>query len=925
VSDVAVAEPRPHQPEARPAVLTGLVVSHTHWDREWYQTFEIFRMRLVDTIDLVLDILDERADFRAFTLDGQAVLLEDYLAVRPENDGRIERHVRSGRLLIGPWYVLADGFLASGESLVRNLLMGRAVCAKYGPAMNVGYLPDTFGHPSQIPQLLAGFGIETAVVYRGVRSGRSEFWWEGPDGSKVLAMYLPEGYCNANVLSASPHLFTERMPPVIERLRRAATTPYVLVMNGCDHMSPRPELADAIADINRHLEGTIQLRQGTLEEFAGFVRDARPRLEILRGEFRAGRPARVTPGVISTRAYLKLENFRAYTTLERAAEPLCALAWLMGAAYPTSYLEYVWRRLLQNTPHDSITGCSVDRVHREMMTRFALVNEVSQELAHRGAAAIARGVGASQAEGPSGYLTFNTLPTPRQEHVRQRLQFLEPETEFHLVDASGDEVPFQTLGRRPARIEFSARFERFDREAREYPVVLGLEGRRRAEILRESRWQRWEGEEVDLLFAADLPPCGYATFQVIAGRAPQAPKTDLRYGEDWAENDFIRVRVHPDGTFDLTDKRTQTAFERLGALESGGDRGDEYNFCPPEEDLVATTLGGAGEVARVESGPLRATFEVRRSFAVPAELAPDRRRRSERMIEIPLLTSISVSAGRERVEVTMTVQNVARDHRLRAVFPAPVRTDVAHAQGQFTVDIRNIDVPEAEKRRVPDKEEELEVATYPHKAFVDVNDGRRGLAVLNRGITEYQVEPTAGGVRVCLTLLRCVGWLSRSDLWTRNGPAGPAIATPDAQCPGEHVFEYAVAPHAGGWLDAGVHQQAEAYVTPVHSAAVTGLADDPATGSPTAGAEGGFISVEPAELVFSALKKADRSDTLVLRFYNAAPHEVSARIRFGWRPAEVRRADLAEQPVGPPLRLDGSGSVGFPVRPSQIVTLWIAR
>ena len=911
---MAVVQPRPaSEAAARTEQLVGIVVSHTHWDREWYLTFEKFRMRMVDMLDLVLEILDNRSDFRAFTLDGQTVLLEDYLEMRPTEEARVRRHVREGRLLVGPHYVLADGFLTSAEGMVRNLLIGGQVAERFGRVMKAGYLPDNFGHPSQIPQLLAGFDIDTAVVYRGVRHDKSEFLWQSPDGTRVFTAFLPEGYCNANVLSASPHLFPERMLETIAKLRAYATTSNVLIMNGCDHMSPRADLQDSIRWINKELEGTIRLEQGTFEEFAAMVRERSPQLDVLAREFRAGRPGRITPGVISTRMYLKQTNFRAYTTLERAAEPLSALAWLLGERYPATYLAYAWRKLLQNMPHDSITGCSTDAVHRDMLGRFANVLDVGEELAHRGASALAQRVAEGRAEGPAGFMTYNVLPAPRREHVRQRIHFLQPGAEFHVIDGSGAVVPTQVLARRPMKIDYSARFESFDADGKPYPVLLAADKAQRAAIRAERRWQRWMGEEVEFLFAADLPGLGYAAYEVIPVAA-RVPATELRFGDDWAENAEVLLQVHRDGTFDVKDKRTGAQYRALGAIESGGDRGDEYTFAAPQRDEIATSRGTRGEIRVVEAGPIRATFEVRTAIDVPSELAPERDRRSAARVSLPVVTRISLATGRERVEVSTTIENIAKDHRLRAVFPAPLRTDVAHAHGQFTVDVRPIQLSREERERELLKDEEREETTQPHKHFVDVNDARIGLGVMSRGLTEYEVEPTADGVRTCLTLLRCVGFLSRDDFQTRAGGAGPYIATPDAQCQGTHHFDYAVVPHAGSWVDAKVHQHAESYITPVHSAAIT---------TETADAAKSFISIENPDVVFSALKVAESGEDLVLRVYNIAPRHNKARIRFGWRTTSVRRAKLSEQPLEElPLR---DGAVEIALRPSEICTFLLSR
>ncbi|MFL5626015.1 MAG: alpha-mannosidase, partial [Ktedonobacteraceae bacterium] len=181
--------------------LDIILVPHTHWDREWYQTFQQFRIRLVRTIDKLLDILDRDDKFRHFMLDGQTIVLDDYLEVRPEQEERLKKYTQTGRIQVGPWYLQPDEFLVSGEALIRNLQIGLQRAAEFATPMRIGYVPDCFGHIAQLPQILRGFGIDNAVFWRGVGSDahKSEFYWAAPDGTRVLVIHLaaPVGYSNA--------------------------------------------------------------------------------------------------------------------------------------------------------------------------------------------------------------------------------------------------------------------------------------------------------------------------------------------------------------------------------------------------------------------------------------------------------------------------------------------------------------------------------------------------------------------------------------------------------------------------------------------------------------------------------------------------------------------------------------------------------
>jgi alpha-mannosidase len=274
------------------------------------------------------------------------------------------------------------------------------------------------------------------------------------------------------------------------------------------------------------------------------------------------------------------------------------------------------------------------------------------------------------------------------------------------------------------------------------------------------------------------------------------------------------------------------------------------------------------------------------------------------------------------VEIRTELDNTARDHRLRALFATGVQTEVADAQGQFEVVRRPVALPAEERARVPEFDEEQEVSYHPQRAFVDVSDAAGGLAVLNRGLPEYEAVPGADGVTLALTLLRCVGWLSRDDLSTRYKHAGPPLETPAAQCSGPHTFEYAVVPHPGDWLAGEVAQEAEGYVTPVHSAALP-LYPHPDATLPAAGS---FYHLQPTSLLFSACKRSEDGERWLLRATNAAPAALDAWLDLPG-PATVRRANLAERALSEPLTgtptADGTYRYPFPVRPHEIVTLAI--
>ena len=347
-----------------------LVVPHTHWDREWYVPFEVFRLRLGTVVDDVLAVLETDESFSSFTLDGQAIILEDYLELHPEHEERMRALLAAGRLEAGPWYVLADELLVGGESLVRNLLLGRRVCRRLGlEPTAVGYAPDTFGHPAQLPQLLAGFGLRTFVFARGLGDQLDDlgvvFRWRAAAAEVVACQLLPH-YDNFARLSSVDDA-AERIEEIVERfgpqLERAGCAT-ILLANGSDHLPVQPELPGLCGDLERRLGTPVRIGRYSDYEPAGGA------LPAFEGELVGSRLQNVLRGVNSARVYLKQANERAERLL-LGAETVAALRSLRERApFPSAGIRLAWRDLLRNHPHDSICGCSCDEVHRDMLVRY---------------------------------------------------------------------------------------------------------------------------------------------------------------------------------------------------------------------------------------------------------------------------------------------------------------------------------------------------------------------------------------------------------------------------------------------------------------------------------------------------------------------------------------------------------------------------
>jgi len=926
---------------------TLTIVSHTHWDREWYQPYQEYRIRLVQLVDRLLDLLEHDPGYRYFTLDGQTIILEDYLEVRPARKQELSNHIQEGRLLIGPWYILPDEFLVSPEATVRNLILGDRVTRAFGAKMTLGYVPDCFGHIGQLPQILRGFGMDAAALWRGVGDAPNEFRWTGPDGSEVLTVHLRDGYGNAAHLPGDEQAFTAHLSRIADTLTPHASTPHLLAMNGTDHLEPMPDLSRLISYANAVLPD-LDIRHGTLPQFVAAVREAQPSLELCSGELRSAERAHLLPGVFSARIWIKRRNAHCETLLEKWAEPFSVMAAAHGLETGMCDLSALcwqaWRYLIQNHPHDSICGCSVDAVHKEMDVRFDWVEQIGEEVTRQSLTAIAESVDTTTLAG-SPLIVFNPIAGPRSDLVTALVPLPEAAEAVEILDPEGERVPCEVvhweqtpdtvmeldrhglearlarmLGGLRSRESIQAVETTVDGEtafvvvtlASLPPVTEVVEGCKATlrtlladQSLRRFRLRLRHYGELDLRFVApEVPAHGHKAFAVRP--IPHVARSEAMGEEPRIENDFFLIQADPpSGTLTVTDKVSGAVFPQLHHFMDGGDRGDEYNYCPPENDRLITTPDEPPSCRVIESGPVRQTLEISHVYHVPVGLMPDRAQRSDELIRLPITTQVSLSAGVPRIDFRTTVENQATDHRLRVRFTTPIVTDLSHAEGHFDVLTRPLELPQ-DTQDWP----EQPTPTQHQRTFVDVNDGKLGLLVVNKGLPEYEVIPGEEGVTVALTLLRCVGWLSRDDMHCRRGHAGPGLPTPGAQCPGTHTFEYALIPHSGGWENA--YAQAHAFNAPLRAVAT------PRTGGPLPLAAS-FVQSDSADFVITAVKLPEDGEGLIVRGFNitAEPLQVTLHLDRAWRRAS--RVGLDESLKGELAVEDNS--VRFSAAPKQIVTL----
>ncbi len=911
------------------------IVSHTHWDREWYLTYEEFRVNMIRVVDRVLDALDsdpkEAGAFVHFLLDGQSVLLEDYLEVRPDREDRLRRLISEGRLSAGPWYILPDEFLVSGEATARNLLIGTATAARLGRAHASGYMPDSFGHLAQMPQILHRAGLDSFVFTRGLGDEAADlgwrFRWTAPDGSEVLAVNQCSGYCNAGGLGFQEiwHAHTrrdvdldravEQLTELFEKMSGRPGAEPALINNGCDHFPPQQDFARVLEALRTAFPDT-EFVHTDLPAFVEAASADRDDLPVHRGELLGGRDHFILSGVWSARMPLKQENARCQDLLSLQAEPLAAYGRFMhGLAYPTGELREAWKLLLKNHPHDSICGCSVDGVHRDMHTRFAGVRRTGKRLLINTLENLTPNFARREEHDRETTLCLaNPLPRPRREVVT-RMMVLQPFVAdpdgLRLFDEQGAEVPFTVLEKQYVerfwgidyRVELHAADQHalFDDYRRDYGPRILKDGRGDAQY--DCYWT--------IQFEADLPACGHAVFRLREtgpGTATPPPAGSVRAGDGNLENDLVRVTLHPDGAFDLEDKRTGRRYAELNRLADEADIGDEYDFCACDIPGDIHPRVEPGRVRTLHNSGLQASIEVDCSVRLPARIVPDRTRRDVETVDCPFTVRLTLHHDSPRVDVRTTFDNRACDHRLRAEFPTVHRTRTLVSDGQFLVHERPL------VRTGGDDWAQPQPATWPQQDFSCVEHDGAGLALLNLGLPEIEgAVNDGGGATMLLTLLRSVGWLSRDDFPSRkNANAGPTLATPDAQCLGEHVFDYAVMPYTGDWRTAGVIHESRAWRTPPLT--LQGVEDLHRPGD-------SLLACDADAVAVTAIKRHEERDTLVVRAVNLHPEPADATFMFGRTVSGAWRASLLEERGAPLVTVDGRLPVTF--TPHEIVTLEI--
>lgn len=844
------------------------IISHSHWDREWYMAYEQHHMRLIELIDDLLELFEVDPSFNSFHLDGQTIILDDYLQVRPEKRQAIQQAINEGKLRIGPFYILQDDFLISSESNVRNMLIGMEESRKWGTPVMLGYFPDTFGNMGQTPQLMKQAGISAAAFGRGVKpigfdnqvleaenysSQYSEMWWKGPDQTAIFGLLFANWYSNGNEIPVEKEAALAFWKQKLADAEQYASTNHLLMMNGVDHQPVQKDISKAIHLANELFPDYEFIHSNFTDYLEAVQKDVPEDLGSVEGEL----TSQETDGwytlanTASARVYLKQWNTKVQRQLENITEPLATMAYEVSGNYPHDQLDYAWKILMQNHPHDSICGCSVDSVHREMIPRFEKADEVGKYLAQDSLEQLTAAIDTTGFPKDSfPFVIVNTAGMDKTgeaeitielerkrfaegipEQLYQELENL-PKRKYHVETKSGATIP-AILSEETVQFGYDLPKDRFrvPYMARMIKVTLPLE---------------------------NMPAFSWETFALVEGEAKAEEKeTMIHQSGRIIENGPLHLTIEKNGTITMEDRKNKRKLNNLHIFEDIGDIGNEYIFKQPfcdqpilssnKENSEVKVLVDTPEIAKISilqemEIPVSADERLEKEQQMVVEFRYRKAERSKEKRILQIKTIMTIRKDSKKIDFETTLDNQMKDHRLRVLFPTKLHVEHHEADSIFEVVKRPNHVSKS-----------WENPTNPQhqQAFVNIHDEEYGVTVGNFGLNEYEV--TEDG-QIAVTLLRSVGEL---------GDWG-YFPTPEAQCLGEHRFNYSIE----------LHGPEEKFSTYLHAYA----AQIPFSTQQIKHHEGTLISkqqyltIKSETFAITALKRSKFSDKVVVRGFNMSSH-----------------------------------------------------
>ena len=835
--------------------------NHTHWDMEWYRLRADYQIRLGEVMDDVIARLDS-GKLQVFSLDGQTNALQDYLdllrhgtergtpAERRESAEKIKKtlmYVKQGRLPVGPWFIQPDLFLTSGESLIRNLKKGIDFSNKLGVKDFVGYLPDPFGQPADVPILMNGFGIKGSMLWRGANPKNTEFWWEGRDGSRVLVSWFPRGYSfrELHIERMSPAERKKLLQDVVEKIQSMASTQNVLVPLGGDHMGATTN--SGLDIMKQTYPGAKEVTNAEyLKQLAEDVGEGKD-LEVHKGHLLDNTHGNILQGVYSSRLYLKQSNRQLEHQLTKNVEPMMAFSRVMLNQPPrmrNRELSKAWTELLWNQPHDSICGTSIDEVHLENEARFNTARAIANDIQRKEMAAIN-----TQMAGPNQWIVTNNGDKPYTGVVKVK--------EWAYLDNSGlydnyDPTTQQKRELPPTKLPQKTREE------------LSMENQYLLDIYDNPRNNIMMLQREGLIWVENVPPHGVKVVNQGNLQPPIPVRTSA--GGDMS-NGLMSLRVNSDGTLIVKDEKTGKTYNGIHKIIDDPDNGDSYNAAPVPG--APTDTARLNHYKFVENGPLRSTLEL--TYILKNGMH--------------VVSRVTLEAGNPQIQFETSYTNNTPSHKMQVVFPTDAPVSEVRAESQFGIEARKHDPDYNERQLMPaDRKtmQELPTNSGALQRFVMAN----GQLVTTEGLTEYEVS----GKNLNITLLRAFAKLSDMTSGVRDDEAGPPFATPGGQMIGREMkVRYAWQPTPAN--DSEAYDAADRLYGVTSAEQGRAEKDQPLN-------EKSMVRWDNPSVVASSIKWADSGKGLLVRVINTSDQPQTTKMIPGFDVEHIAKVDFAERHKG---------------------------
>ncbi len=909
------------------------VISGTHWDREWRHTAEQSKLRLCDLMDNIINILENKENYKYFCVDGGSIVIEDYLTVRPENKERIKKLIEAKKIFIVNWYTLPETNTVAPEALIRNLLLGKKMGKEYGGTIKSGYTATSYGQPSQLPQLYNGFNITDAIFYRGTNKHvlTPLFTWVGADGSTLDTLRTFDEVTRTNWffyihgpavlgkgqkdlsykydksqlpvhmadMGSYEKAFTllhedfdyihdkkvqkDALDALINQAEPYAINNEILALNMEDNDEPYRFLPELIDDLNKIYPDKYEIVQDTLDDYMKTIRSIKDyKKAVHHGELRYTTMEynnfnALLGATHSSRIKIKLLNDDCENNLINLAEPLASFAKTYGKEYPTNNLNRAWKYLLKCHAHDSICGAAVDRAHEDMLYNFSLTKTVAEECTNRAVIGLFSNINTKENFQENDYVMtfFNTMPFERDEIVEA--VFDTPKGSAAKVDIGvdganqGDQF-YDIVDENGNKTEY---IELYNDD-----ISIGVEREMDTKAI------KFNANRKRVLVHVKVPQFGYKSY-ALRFRKPEfefhpeiMENRKLIARENGVlENEFLKVSINSNGTINLLDKENNRLMENMMYYTDAGETGSAHISTQPKRNTTYTSLGCTSQITMLESNELRGKYKIDIQLTIPAAATVNGDDRTREMKTLPISTILTLEKGCKYLKVETTLNNECRDHKLVVNFPSNLeKADWVDVESAWDIAHRTI--------KWRDHKDNFEAFTpfQPMQNFVDVSDNKYGLAILTKGLREYEIADD--NLRtIKITLIR-----TQRAYMTANSKMN--VEELDKYT-GQHSFgkityQYAIYPHKGNYKDGLV--LSKAYENKVPVKAIQGVVMDGILKSTDS-----FISINQENKVFlSGIKESENKDGIIVRLWNETDQTLPLKVKTILPVKEILRVKLNE-------------------------------